>query len=76
MQVESFVHKSTLILGRHFFMTAKIKIDVYTSTLSIEFGDDIVLFNIFEAMNHLVEGQSNLYDHSIFMYDVVKLKKQ
>ncbi|RDX70692.1 hypothetical protein CR513_50038, partial [Mucuna pruriens] len=38
---------STLILGRPFLMTAKTKIDVHAGTLSMEFGDTLVQFNIF-----------------------------
>ncbi|RDY10372.1 hypothetical protein CR513_05106, partial [Mucuna pruriens] len=37
---------STLILGQPFFMTTKTKIDVHAGTLSIEFGDTLVQFNI------------------------------
>jgi len=33
-------------------MTAKTKIDVHAGTLSMEFGDDVVHFNIFETMRH------------------------
>ncbi|RDX97146.1 hypothetical protein CR513_20113, partial [Mucuna pruriens] len=43
---------STLILGRAFLMTARTKIDVHAGTLSMEFGDTLVQFNIFEAMKH------------------------
>ncbi|RDX63259.1 Retrovirus-related Pol polyprotein from transposon gypsy, partial [Mucuna pruriens] len=56
---------STLILGRPFLMTAKTKIDVHVGTLSMEFGDTLVQFNIFEAMKHPTE------DHSIFGIDLI-----
>ncbi|RDY05420.1 hypothetical protein CR513_10747, partial [Mucuna pruriens] len=46
---------STIILGRPFPMTAKTKIDVHAGTLSMEFGDTLVQFNIFEAMKHPTE---------------------
>ncbi|RDX75523.1 hypothetical protein CR513_44583, partial [Mucuna pruriens] len=49
---------STLILGRPFFMTTKTKIDMHVGTLSMEFGDTLVQFNIFEAMKHLIENTS------------------
>ncbi|RDY11970.1 hypothetical protein CR513_03295, partial [Mucuna pruriens] len=39
-------------------MTAKTKIDVHVETLSMEFGDTLVQFNIFEAMKHPVEDTS------------------
>ncbi|RDY10530.1 hypothetical protein CR513_04931, partial [Mucuna pruriens] len=56
---------STLILGRPFLMTAKTKIDVHAGTLSMEFGDTLVQFNIFEAMKHPVE------DTSLFGIDLI-----
>ncbi|RDX99386.1 hypothetical protein CR513_17561, partial [Mucuna pruriens] len=60
MEDETSGKGSTLILGRPFLMTAKIKIDVHAGTLSMEFGDHLVQFNIFEAMKHPTE------DHSLF----------
>ncbi|RDX68645.1 hypothetical protein CR513_52336, partial [Mucuna pruriens] len=56
---------STLILGRPFLMTSRIKIDVHARTLSMEFGDHLVQFNIFEAMKHPIE------DHSLFCIDLI-----
>ncbi|RDX90592.1 hypothetical protein CR513_27519, partial [Mucuna pruriens] len=47
---------STLILGRPFLMTA---------TLPMEFGNNLVQFNNFEAMKHLTE------DHSLFGVDII-----
>ncbi|RDX86908.1 Retrovirus-related Pol polyprotein, partial [Mucuna pruriens] len=58
---------STLILGRSFFMTARTKIDVHVGTLSMKFSDNMVQFNIFEAMKHPTEN------HSIFGIDVMEL---
>ena len=55
MENEYSSHGSTLILGRPLLMTARTKIDVHEGTLSMEFGDNVVHFNIFEAMRHLVE---------------------
>ncbi|RDX97064.1 hypothetical protein CR513_20210, partial [Mucuna pruriens] len=57
---------STLILGRPFLMTARTKIDVHAGTLSMEFGDTLVQFNIFEAMKHPTE------DHSLFGIDIME----
>ncbi|RDY14454.1 hypothetical protein CR513_00473, partial [Mucuna pruriens] len=51
--------------GRPFLMTAKTKIDVHVGTLSMEFGDTLVYFNIFETMNHPVE------DTSLFGIDLI-----
>ncbi|RDY04562.1 Retrovirus-related Pol polyprotein, partial [Mucuna pruriens] len=65
MKEETSWKGSTLILGRPFFMTARTKIDVHVGTLSMEFGDNLVQFNIFEAMKHPIE------DHSLFVIDLI-----
>ncbi|RDY00910.1 hypothetical protein CR513_15821, partial [Mucuna pruriens] len=57
---------STLILGRPFLMTSRTKIDVYVGTLSMEFGDTLVQFNVFEAMKHPTK------DHSLFGIDLIE----
>jgi hypothetical protein len=56
-----------LILGRPFLKTAKTKIDVHLGTLSMEFGDDIINFNIFDAMKYPIE------DHSVFHLDILDM---
>ncbi|RDY07512.1 hypothetical protein CR513_08361, partial [Mucuna pruriens] len=66
MEDETSGKGSTLILGRPFLMTAKTKIDVHAGTLSMEFGDTLVQFNIFEAMKHPTE------DHSLFGIDIME----
>ncbi|GAU18578.1 hypothetical protein TSUD_325700 [Trifolium subterraneum] len=53
------------ILGRPFMRTGKTKVDVYDGTMSMEFGDIVVKFNIFDAMKHPLE------EHSIFSMDLV-----
>ncbi|RDX78485.1 hypothetical protein CR513_41237, partial [Mucuna pruriens] len=58
--------EETLILGRPFLMTARTKINVHARTLSMEFGDTLVQFNIFEAMKHPTE------DHSLFGIDMIE----
>ncbi|RDX94156.1 Retrovirus-related Pol polyprotein, partial [Mucuna pruriens] len=65
MEDETSGKESTLILGRPFLMTARTKIDVNVGTLSMEFGDTMVQFNIFEVMKHLTE------DHSLFGIDLL-----
>ncbi|RDX73199.1 hypothetical protein CR513_47219, partial [Mucuna pruriens] len=60
MEDDTFRKGSTLILGRPFLMIAKTKIDVHVGTLSMEFGDNLMQFNIFEGMKHPTE------DHSLF----------
>ena len=47
MENESSSHGSTLILRRPFLMKTRTKVDVHAGTLSMEFGDDVVHFNIF-----------------------------
>ncbi|RDX68293.1 hypothetical protein CR513_52731, partial [Mucuna pruriens] len=65
MEDETSRKESTLILGRPFLMTARTKIDVHAGMLSMEFGDTLVQFNIFEAMKHPTE------DHSLFGIDLL-----
>ncbi|RDY05090.1 hypothetical protein CR513_11102, partial [Mucuna pruriens] len=65
MEDETSRKGSTLILGRPFLMIAKTKIDVHVGTLSVEFGDTLVRFNIFEVMKHPTE------DHSLFGIDLI-----
>ncbi|RDX64474.1 Retrovirus-related Pol polyprotein from transposon 17.6, partial [Mucuna pruriens] len=65
MEDETFGKGSTLILGRPFLMTPRTKIDVHVGTLSMEFGDTLVQFNIFEVMKHPTE------DHSLFGIDLI-----
>ncbi|RDY05460.1 Retrovirus-related Pol polyprotein from transposon 17.6, partial [Mucuna pruriens] len=65
MEDETLGKGSTLILGRPFLMIARTKIDVHVRTLSMEFGDTLVQFNIFEAMKHPTE------DHSLFGIDLI-----
>src|SRR5215471_10671277 len=50
MEEESFVSKAPIILGRPFLKTAGTKIDVKAGTLSMEFVDDVVHFNLDDAM--------------------------
>ncbi|RDX87329.1 hypothetical protein CR513_31212, partial [Mucuna pruriens] len=57
---------STLILGQPFLMTERTKNDVYVGILSMEFGDNLVQFNIFKAMKHPPE------DHSLYNNDMIE----
>ncbi|RDX70508.1 hypothetical protein CR513_50236, partial [Mucuna pruriens] len=66
MEDETSGKESTLILGRPFLRTARTKIDVHAGTLSMEVGDTLVQFNIFEAMKHPTE------DHSLFGIDIME----
>ena len=63
---EGFSHGSApIILGRPFMKTARTKIDVHAGTLSMEFDDIVMRFNILDAMKHPSE------DHSVFHVDIV-----
>ncbi|RDX78972.1 hypothetical protein CR513_40667, partial [Mucuna pruriens] len=65
MEDEASKKGSALILGQPFFMTIRTKINVYAGTLSMEFGNTSMKFNIFEALKHPAE------DHSIFNIDTI-----
>ncbi|RDX98467.1 hypothetical protein CR513_18599, partial [Mucuna pruriens] len=65
MEDETSGKGTTLILGRPFLMTTRTKIDVHVGTLSMECGDTLLQFNIFEAMKHPTE------DHSLFGIDLI-----
>jgi len=63
---EGFSHGSApIILGRPFLKTARTKIDVHAGTLSMEFDDIVVRFNILDAMKHPSE------DHSVLYVDII-----
>nr|KYP39124.1 hypothetical protein KK1_039576 [Cajanus cajan] len=63
---EGFSHGSVpIILGRPFLKAARTKIDVYAGTLSMEFGDIIVHFNILDAMKFPSKA------HSVFRAELI-----
>jgi len=63
---EGFSHGSApIILGIPFLKTTRTKIDVHAGTLSMEFDDIVVRFNILDAMKHPSE------DHSVFHVDII-----
>nr|KYP53268.1 hypothetical protein KK1_024895 [Cajanus cajan] len=63
---DGFSHGSVpIILGRPFLKIARTKIDVYAGTLSMEFGDIIVHFNILDAMKFPFEA------HSVFRAELI-----
>lgn len=65
MAGETNSSRSPIILGRPFMKTAKTKIDVDDGTMSMEFGDVISKFNLFDAMKHPME------EHSVFHIGVL-----
>jgi len=56
---------TTIILGKPFLKIARTKIDVHAGTPTMEFGDNLVQFNILDAMKHPVE------DHSVYHLDIL-----
>ncbi|XP_042465848.1 uncharacterized protein LOC122048329 [Zingiber officinale] len=64
MEGDCLASRSPLILGRPFLKTARTKIDVHAGTLSMEIGDTVVQFSIFDAMRYPRE------DHSILSIDI------
>jgi len=70
---------SALILFRRpFLKTAKIKIDVDKGTLTMEFDEKTVKFNVFDAMKYPADNHSvfsiNVVD--TFMQDVFELSME
>nr|XP_027102989.1 uncharacterized protein LOC113724266 [Coffea arabica] len=55
---ERALNPSPILLGRPFLSTARTKIDVNEGTLSMEFDEKIVNFNIFDAMKYPNESNS------------------
>ncbi|XP_050897314.1 uncharacterized protein LOC127104155 [Lathyrus oleraceus] len=58
MEGDTKSRRAPIILGRPYMKIAKIKIDVVDGTTSMEFGDIIVKFNIYDAMKHPMEEYS------------------
>ncbi|KAL0313557.1 UNVERIFIED_CONTAM: hypothetical protein Sradi_5755000 [Sesamum radiatum] len=58
MGTEGLSNPASILLERSFMKTAKTKIDVDEGTLSIEFGGELVKFNISEAMKYPNELQA------------------
>ncbi|KAL0420264.1 UNVERIFIED_CONTAM: hypothetical protein Slati_3049300 [Sesamum latifolium] len=51
--MEDNSHNSTsILLGRPFLKTARTKIDVHNSTLTMEFDGEVIRFNIYESMRY------------------------
>ena len=67
LEMEDSAHSTRLpiLLGRPFMKTARIKIDVFTGTLTMEFDGDIIDFKIYEAMKYPID------DHSCFSIDII-----
>ena len=66
MEDSASSNPSPILLGRPFLKTAKTKIDVHDGTLSMEFDNEVVKFNIFDAMKHPID------DPSVFSIDTLE----
>nr|KYP32792.1 hypothetical protein KK1_046424 [Cajanus cajan] len=60
-----FIEDVLVRVGRLFFKIVRTKIDVYAGTLSMEFGDIVVRFNILDAMKFPSEA------HSVFRAELI-----
>ncbi|CAN6547325.1 unnamed protein product [Malus baccata var. baccata] len=62
LQMEDSGHSTSLpiLLGRPFMKTAHTKIDVFKGTLTMEFDEDVINFNIYESIQYPKD------DHSCF----------
>ncbi|XP_061355838.1 uncharacterized protein LOC133300333 [Gastrolobium bilobum] len=67
MESETATNRSPIILGRPFMRTTRTKIDVHSGTLSMEFGDSILHFSIFDSMKH----SKVQVDHSVSCIKVI-----
>ena len=54
-----------ILLGRPFLKTSKTKIDVHSGILTMKFDDEIVKFNIYDAMKYPND------DNPIYSIDVI-----
>lgn len=60
MKGETSSSQIPLILGRPFLKIARMKIDMHTEMLTMEFSDTMVQFNIFDAIRYPIENHSLL----------------
>ena len=61
MEDDTSPNPTPILLGRPFWKTARTKVDVHDSTLTMEFDGETIRFNIFEAIRYPTEL------HSIFV---------
>nr|XP_023900927.1 uncharacterized protein LOC112012777 [Quercus suber] len=65
LDMENGDQTTPILLGRPFLKTSKIKIDVHSGTLTMEFDGEIVKFNINDAMKYLDD------DNPVYLIDVI-----
>ncbi|KAA3477401.1 hypothetical protein EPI10_011289 [Gossypium australe] len=61
---DNSTNSSDILLGRPFFSTTRMKIDVWNRTFTIEFDSEVVKFNACEAMGHL-SAMTNVFSVDI-----------
>lgn len=59
MSDDSCAMSTPLLVGRTFMKIVHTKIDVHNRELTLEFGENIIRFNIFEAMKYLVDDEDD-----------------
>ncbi|XP_016706163.1 uncharacterized protein [Gossypium hirsutum] len=52
MEDDNWANSSKTLLGRPFLSTARMRIDVWSGTLTMEFDNEMVNFNFYEDMGH------------------------
>ena len=62
-------NSTPILLGRPFLKTAQTKIDVHKGSLSMEFEDERINFNIFEDMKHQSENIHTLCEVKVLNND-------
>ena len=65
LDMEKGDQTTPILLGRPFLKTSKTKIDVHSGTLTMEFGGEIVKFNMYDAMKYLDD------DNHVYSIDVI-----
>ncbi|XP_068655796.1 uncharacterized protein [Aristolochia californica] len=65
LDMENGDQTAPILLGRPFLKTSKTKIDVHSSTLTMEFDGEIVKFNIYDAMKYPGD------DNPVYFIDVI-----
>ena len=70
IDMENDMHEAPILLGRPFIKTARTRIDCVTKTLSMEFCEDKVEFDLYDTMKHPTQV------HSLCLIDVIKPAKK
>ncbi|XP_010246705.1 PREDICTED: uncharacterized protein LOC104589924 [Nelumbo nucifera] len=65
MEEDNSSNSTPILLGSPFLKTSKTKIDVHKGTLTMEFDDEIINFNIYDAMKYPSD------DNPIYSIDVI-----